>query len=84
MAARRHRDPPRARGVFSGALALDRQRRQQCAVHWLRAGNRVARGRKIISVVSSHWCCLRGHAQHLCPWPKPPQWAPAEAGAAPS
>eukprot|EP00962_Isochrysis_galbana_P034274 scaffold11573_cov114-Isochrysis_galbana.AAC.2 len=39
---------------------------------------RVSRGRKIIPVVNSHRCCRRGHAQHLCPWPKPPQWAPAE------
>eukprot|EP00962_Isochrysis_galbana_P044434 scaffold17249_cov126-Isochrysis_galbana.AAC.1 len=68
----------------SGSRQAENASSAQCAVHRLRASNRVARGRKIISVVSSHWCCLRGHAQHLCPWPKPPQWAPAEAGAAPS
>eukprot|EP00962_Isochrysis_galbana_P049322 scaffold20836_cov106-Isochrysis_galbana.AAC.3 len=50
----------------------------------LRASTRVSRGREIIAVVSSRQCCRRGHAQHLCPWPKPPQWAPAEAGAAAS
>eukprot|EP00962_Isochrysis_galbana_P044116 scaffold17001_cov84-Isochrysis_galbana.AAC.2 len=50
----------------------------------LRASNGVARGRIFIPVVSSRRCCRRGHAQHLCPWPKPPQWAPAEAGEAPS
>eukprot|EP00962_Isochrysis_galbana_P023299 scaffold7011_cov112-Isochrysis_galbana.AAC.29 len=62
---------------------VDRQNASS-ALCRLRASNRVARGRKIIPVVSSHRCCRRGHAQHLCPWPKPPQWAPAEAGGAPS
>eukprot|EP00962_Isochrysis_galbana_P022367 scaffold6695_cov136-Isochrysis_galbana.AAC.6 len=57
---------------------VDRQNASS-ALCRLRAGTRVSRGREIIPVVNSHRCCRRGHAPHLCSWPKPPQWAPAEA-----
>eukprot|EP00962_Isochrysis_galbana_P034498 scaffold11693_cov115-Isochrysis_galbana.AAC.2 len=62
-------------------LLVDRQSASS-ALYRLRASTRVSRGREIIPVVSPRQCCRRGHAQHLCPWPKPSQWAPAEAGAA--
>eukprot|EP00962_Isochrysis_galbana_P051641 scaffold23123_cov121-Isochrysis_galbana.AAC.1 len=55
----------------AGALAVERHSASS-ALCRLRASNRVARGRIFIPVVSSHRCCLRGHAQHLCQWPKPP------------
>eukprot|EP00962_Isochrysis_galbana_P013992 scaffold3978_cov112-Isochrysis_galbana.AAC.1 len=63
---------------------VDRHSASSALLCRLRASNRVARGRIFLPVVSSRRCCRRGHAQHLCPWPKPPQWAPAEAGEAPS
>eukprot|EP00962_Isochrysis_galbana_P004760 scaffold1309_cov117-Isochrysis_galbana.AAC.6 len=68
----------------AGALAVDRHSAPavRCAGSGRATG--LARGRIFIPVMSSHRCCLREHAQHLCPWPRPPQWAPAEAGAAPS
>eukprot|EP00962_Isochrysis_galbana_P005457 scaffold1485_cov124-Isochrysis_galbana.AAC.1 len=67
-------------------LDMEAEAAVRCALCRLRASTstRVSRGREIIPVVSSRRCCRRGHAQHLCPWPKPPQWAPAEAGEAPS
>eukprot|EP00962_Isochrysis_galbana_P015295 scaffold4394_cov113-Isochrysis_galbana.AAC.1 len=74
---------PRAGALVSGQ-ATGRAQSASSALCRLRASTRVSRGRVIIPVVSSRRCCQRGHAQHHCQWSKPPRWAPAEAGAAPS
>eukprot|EP00962_Isochrysis_galbana_P005473 scaffold1487_cov116-Isochrysis_galbana.AAC.12 len=73
---------PRA-GALASGQATGRAQAVRCAGSG-RAPGYVSRGRVIIPIVSSRRCCQRGHAQHHCQWSKPPRWAPAEAGAAPS